>query len=133
MEANHSIGIVKRYHAPLRRAYSIIRKELGGKNIDEHMILQMAVKAINDTAGPDGLIPTPLVFGSYPQMVDLGPPAATISQRAAVIKLAMKNVRHYGAARQVNDALRMRNGPQTYDVQQLQLLSDVLVWRENRG
>jgi hypothetical protein len=28
----------------------------------------MAVKAINDIAGPDGLIPTLLVFGSYPRI-----------------------------------------------------------------
>jgi hypothetical protein len=30
------------------------------------MTLQMAVKAVNDTAGPDGLVLTLLVFGTYP-------------------------------------------------------------------
>jgi hypothetical protein len=28
VEAYHSIGMVERYHTPLRRAYEIIRKEL---------------------------------------------------------------------------------------------------------
>jgi len=31
----------------------------------------MAFKAINDTAGPEGLVPTLLVFRAYPQMVKL--------------------------------------------------------------
>ncbi|KAI2634264.1 hypothetical protein GGS26DRAFT_553076 [Hypomontagnella submonticulosa] len=30
----------------------------------------MAVKAVNDTAGPDGLVPTLLVFGAYPRLVE---------------------------------------------------------------
>jgi hypothetical protein len=31
----------------------------------------MAFKAINDTAGPEGLVPTLLVFRAYPRMVKL--------------------------------------------------------------
>lgn len=35
---------------------------------------QMAFKAVNDTAGPDGLVPTLFVFGAYPRIViDLPP------------------------------------------------------------
>jgi len=30
------------------------------------MALQMAFKAINDMAGPEGLVPTLLVFKAYP-------------------------------------------------------------------
>ena len=30
------------------------------------MSLQMAIKAINDLAEPNGIIPTLLVFGAYP-------------------------------------------------------------------
>jgi len=32
----------------------------------------MAVKAVNDTAGPDGLVPTLLVYGAYPLGVPFG-------------------------------------------------------------
>jgi hypothetical protein len=80
VEAHQSVGIVERYHAPLRRAYIIIREELKGKGIDKDVMLQMAVKAVNDTAGPDGIVPTLLVFGAYPRMVEMDPPAATIAQ-----------------------------------------------------
>ena len=31
----------------------------------------MAFKAINDIASPEGLVPTLLVFGAYPQIVEL--------------------------------------------------------------
>ncbi|KAI0991166.1 hypothetical protein K3495_g17021, partial [Podosphaera aphanis] len=131
VEAHQSVGTVERYHAPLRRAYTIICAELKGKEIDKHMMLQMAVKAVNDTAGLNGLVPTLLVFGSYPRLADLDPPSPTISQRAAVIKSAMQEVRRCYAARQVNDALRMRNGPDLLDLHTLPLDSEVLVWREN--
>jgi hypothetical protein len=56
------------------------------------MILQMAVKAINDTAGLDGIIPTLLVFGAYPQMTDMDPPSPSIIQRAQAIYAATKEV-----------------------------------------
>ena len=55
VKAANSIGIVERYHTPLRRAYVIITEEIAGGT--KELRLQMAVKAVNDTAGPDGLIP----------------------------------------------------------------------------
>jgi hypothetical protein len=42
----------------------------------------MAVKAINDTAGPDIIVPTLLVFGAYPQITDMDPPSLSIIQQA---------------------------------------------------
>jgi len=131
VEAHNSIGIVERYHAPLRRAYQIIYAELsvGGNDTDAEMALQMAFKAINDSAGPDGLVPTLLVYGAYPRMnaTDTNP---TISQRAAAIKKAMVELRKLQAKRQVTDALAMRNGPVTTPIHDLTLNSPVLVWRE---
>ena len=46
----------------------------------------MAVKAVNNTAGPDGLVPTLLVFGAYPRMTEFDPPTLTITQRATAMK-----------------------------------------------
>jgi len=40
----------------------------------------MAVKAVNDTAGPDGLVLTLLVYGAYLRMSNLGPPALSIME-----------------------------------------------------
>ena len=38
----------------------------------------MAVKAVGDTAGPGGLVLTLLVYGAYPRMTNLDPPAPSI-------------------------------------------------------
>ena len=45
----------------------------------------MAVKAVNNTAGPNGLVPTLLVYGAYPRMSNLDPPAPSIIERVAII------------------------------------------------
>ena len=61
----------------------------------------MAVKAVNNTAGPDGLVPTLLVFRAYPRITDQDPPAATITKRAKAIRTAIKEVRRSYTERQV--------------------------------
>ena len=52
----------------------------------------MAVKAVNDTAGPNGLVPTLLVYGAYPRMSNLDPPTPSIMDWVAVIQKAMAEV-----------------------------------------
>jgi hypothetical protein len=65
VKAYNSISKVEKYHAPLRRLYEILRDKLKEENLNKELILQMAVKAINDTARPNSLVPTLLVFGVY--------------------------------------------------------------------
>jgi len=64
IKAYNSIRKVERYYALLRRVYKIISLEL--KDASKKLTLQMAIKAINNSAGPDRLIPTLLVFSAYP-------------------------------------------------------------------
>ena len=59
----NSIRKVERYYALLCHVYKIISLELEGAS--EELTLQMAVKAINNSAGPDRLIPILLVFSAY--------------------------------------------------------------------
>jgi hypothetical protein len=47
----------------LRRAYDILIKEL--LDIDKNILLQIAIKTINDTTSPNELILTLLVWGVY--------------------------------------------------------------------
>ncbi|KAK1990054.1 hypothetical protein LX36DRAFT_664610, partial [Colletotrichum falcatum] len=104
------ISKVERYHATLRRAYNIIQAETG---VEPDVTLQLVVKAINNTTGLDGLVPTLLVFSVYPRITNNSPPSATITQRAETVKKAMEAVRQIHAKRQVNEALATRNGPNT--------------------
>ncbi|KAF1965810.1 hypothetical protein BU23DRAFT_584815 [Bimuria novae-zelandiae CBS 107.79] len=103
IEAHWSVGKIERYHAPLHRAWDILYAELAGTMSDK-AILQMAVKAINDTAGPNGLVLTLLIFGAYPRMTIESPPSPLM----------------------VADALNTRNGPNTADMLALPLQSEVL-------
>jgi hypothetical protein len=128
VEAHNSIGKIERYHGPLRRAYEILTAELPSTN--KEIVLQMAIKAINDSAGPDGIVPTLLVFGAYPRLTKDSPPSPSITERTEAIHKAIKEVRRIYAERQVRDALAMRNGPNTYKIHELPLQSDVLVYRE---
>ncbi|KAG9244629.1 hypothetical protein BJ878DRAFT_479973 [Calycina marina] len=90
---------------------SIIKAEL--PELDRTMALQMALKALNDSVGPSGLVPTLLVFGAYPRLVEPSPPSPSITQRAAAIKRAMDEIRKRHSERLVADARNMRNGPNT--------------------
>ena len=92
----------------------------------------MAFKAVNDTAGPNGLVLTLLVFGSYPPILS-DQPAITpkVKQRAMAIQKAMKELRKIMEKRKVADALGMRSGPSTLETVKLQPGDEVLVWCES--
>lgn len=47
-------------------------------------MFQMAIKAVNDTAGRDGLVPTLLVFGAYPPMTADSPLSSLIDNPESV-------------------------------------------------
>ena len=113
VEAHNSVGLVKRYYAPLRRLYEIIQDELKDEHIDKEMVLQMAVKAVNDSVGPDGIVPTLLVFGTYPRLTEMDPLSPSVTKRAEAIRTATKEVRRLYTERRVKDALAIRNGPNT--------------------
>jgi hypothetical protein len=125
VKAHWSVGLVERAHLALRRAYQIITDEC--KDIQKELALQMAIKAVNDTAGPDRLVPTLLVYGAYPRISNLDPPALSITERAAAIQKAMAEIIKLQAKQTVNNALHHRNGPDTTSVHDLLLNSKVLV------
>jgi hypothetical protein len=53
----------------------------------------MAVKAINDLARPDRIIPTLLVFKVYPRITKIDALLPSITKRAKAIRAATKEVR----------------------------------------
>jgi hypothetical protein len=132
VKAYNSVGLVEQYHVPLRRAYEIMKEELKNKHINKEMILQMAVKAVNDSAGPDGIVPTLLIFGLYLRITKIDLPSPTIAKRAEAICAATKKVRRLHAKQQVSDAFAMRNSLNTMATGELLLQSDVCVWREHK-
>ncbi|KAK1994028.1 hypothetical protein LX36DRAFT_683915 [Colletotrichum falcatum] len=106
IEAHHSIGKVERYYAALRRAYKIIRKEIGAE---------------------------PKVALAYPRITNQSPPSATTLQRAEAIKKAIEAVRQIHAKKQVKNTLATHNSPDITSTAILPLQSLVWVWREKDG
>ena len=129
VEAHNSVGVVERMHEPLRRAYYAVKQEFEGRG-NKEVILQIAVKAVNDTAGPNGLVPTLLVFGTFPRLSPSDPPSPSIAQRAVALRKAMVEVAKAKANTQIQKALAMRNGPDTLPIHDLEVGGKVLVWRE---
>lgn len=96
VENPQSMSTVKRYHAPMRRAYHIVRSE--APSIDTEAALQMAVKAVNDSVGPNGLVPTLLVYGALPRLgLPSDPPSHSLYQCASALREAVKDVTKYSA------------------------------------
>ena len=87
----------------------------------------MAIKAVNDTAGPDGLVPTLLVYGAYLRISNLEPPAPSITDRAAIVRKAMAEIVKLRAKQTVNSALYHRNRLDTTPIYDLPLNSEVLI------
>ena len=52
----------------------------------------MAVKAVNNTASPNGLVPTLLVYRAYLRISKLDPPTLSVIDQVAVIWKAMAEI-----------------------------------------
>jgi len=55
-------------------------------------MLQMAIKAINNSAGPDSIIPTLLVFSAYPWLTKIDPLSPLVTKRVEAIYVVTKEV-----------------------------------------
>lgn len=60
------MGAGERYHYALWRIFSKVQWEHPGHS--KEVILALATKAMNDTMGAEGLVPSLLVFGVIPRM-----------------------------------------------------------------
>ena len=52
----------------------------------------MAIKAINNTTSPNGLVPTLLVYRAYLKISNLDPAAPSITKQAAAIQKAITEI-----------------------------------------
>lgn len=100
---------------------------------DEHddLILAFAVKAINDTLGPEGYVPSSLVYGEFPKMVtksEVPDPRAALASRAKMLSIPRQAVDEHMAKLRVERALRHAVPPSAD--RPFSPGDSVLVWRE---
>jgi hypothetical protein len=101
--------------------------ESTNETISKEIMLQMIVKAINDTIDSDELMFILLIFETYSRMHVMNPSTPSITQRAMTIEKAMTEIRKFRAERQIADVLNTRNGSIVTPIHDLSLNSDVLV------
>jgi hypothetical protein len=124
------MGVVERYHAPLRAAYLKLKEEIPQWNKQE--LLSSAVKATNDSVNLEGLIPTLLVFGALPKLLR-GKPALSQIERARSAEQAREEVSKEFANRKIAFGLRY-SGPSAKEMgerlSKISVMSSILVWRD---
>jgi hypothetical protein len=91
------------------------------------MKLQMAIKAVNDSAGPDGIIPILLVFRAYPRITNNSLLSPTTIKRTKTIRKASNEMRKFYAKRYINNILRIRNGPDITEILQFLIQSKIKI------
>jgi hypothetical protein len=131
IETHHSIDMIERYHDSFRKMYVIIIAKIS--DIDSNSTLQMTFKALNDSVEFNELIFTLLVFEAYLRMIEMNVFSSTIIQRFIAMRKAMNEVRKSIVARQMNDALNIRNDSFSILIHVLSLNSDVFVYRESNS
>lgn len=111
VQSHNAIGIGERYHDPLRRIFLRICEDV--PDLDHHVSLQIAVKAMNDTMGPEGLVPSMLVFGTLPR---LSPHSTTLPNhvdRMHAMEVARLEMTNITAKIKLQRALRSKLPPAT--------------------
>jgi hypothetical protein len=111
VETYNSIGKIKRYYTFLQQVYKIICNELHDTSIK--ISLQITIKVINDSAGPNRIIPIFLMFSAYPRITKNLVLLLTIIKKTEAIRKTTKEVRYFYAKQQVIDILVIRNSPNT--------------------
>jgi hypothetical protein len=122
---------VERYYTPLRQAFKIITKEL--PCAPKQFVLQMAIKAVNNTAGPNSLVSTLLMFNTYLRITITDTSSLTVTERGKAITKAIKQIAELHIKRQVINVLRQQNRPNISDTLNVLISENVLVYKEDKG
>ena len=130
IEAHSSLGVGERYRQPLRSTFLKLSKAYPGR--DKNLLLQCAVKGMNDTLGPEGIAPSVLVFGQYPPTYtpsETKPKRPQADERAQIVHEARIGMAKHMAKGRVSRALKNKAPPaldSTFNPG-----DQVFVWREN--
>lgn len=89
----------------------------------------LAIKAINDRAGPQGLVPTLLIFGVMPRISVVPSELPDQISRMAAMHSARKEMTAFIAKDRLSTAIRA-NVPAAA-MKNIKVGSDILVYREN--
>lgn len=126
IESHNSIGSGERYHAPLRLIFRVIHSKY--LKLSCKVALCLALKASNDTMGPNGLAPSTLVYGIKPAYPVVNARLPTQRKRTAAFEMSKREMTTATAETSIKQALRSKLPPAArYDIMPG---DDVLVYRK---
>ena len=111
VESHNPLGVGERYHHPLRRVFKVLRSR--HPNMDPEVLLRYADKGINDTIGPEGLVPTSLVFGVVPTFPTVHADLPAQKERLAALDASRKEMETMETELRIQRALRAKLSPAT--------------------
>lgn len=125
LDSLHSMSIVERYHAPIRRAYNAIWT--AAPSLDPEAVPPMAIKSVSNSVGPHELTSTLLVYGAMPLLgLSSDPPSPSLYERTHALRKVTKEVTDYFTCAPVYISLRTSNVPWVLDAQCIPLGGHVL-------
>jgi hypothetical protein len=130
VESHSSIGIVERFHAPIRHVFQKMQQG-PDKDSTQELRLELPTKAVNDTIGIHGYVPTILVYGALPSTV-LGDACSHSlqHQRMRMLRIARAAAEAHTAERRIREAEKHMSPSGEYE---LSPGDPVLIWWENEG
>lgn len=129
IEAASRMSLVESCHSRLQQSFSIIKEECPDLHFGD--VLLAAVKFLNESTGPNGLIPVLLIFGYIPFLgIRHDPDHPTIAKRVTAVARATKEMSSYFFKRQVQDVIHQRNVPIVTYIRGALSGSYVMVYRE---
>ena len=126
VESHNALGVGEKYHDFLRRIFRKVRSE--HPSIPAEDCLSLAVSAMSNTAGPNGLVPILLVFGVVPQLPFGFSDLPEQRERMKAMKEACDAMVTAVSSSRIRTALN-RNVPASAD-SEIQIGSHVLFYRE---
>ena len=103
VEAHNALGNGERCHAPPRRVYNKVKHE--SPKLEPKVALQLAVKAMNDTMGPNGLVPSFLVFGCIPRFPSINSRLPEQQNRMKALEKARTQIATIFAEQRISKAM----------------------------
>jgi hypothetical protein len=126
IETYNNMNKIKQYYILLYRVYKIICNKFQN-NTSAELALQIIVKTINDSVGPDGIISALLVFRAYPRITNDSSLLFSITKRTKTIRKATKKIQRFYTKRQIKDIFIIRNNPNIYLILDLLIQLDIQV------
>ena len=126
VESSNSMGVGERYHDSLRRIYNRVLASHPGHT--KEVILALANKGMNDTLGPEGLVPSLLVFGVILRVSAATRSLSSQEERLLMMQTARNEMEAITARLRMKTVLRKRASKAAHMT--LTEGDPVLVWRK---